>query len=666
MKQPAQDTYWWSFENEADVVVNKLMPQNDQPTMWSSNAMVTTWYRNTLIYYSNIIKSDGWDTGLNFKGRQGELIEMLVPMARSLTRQLIEIVTKQKLSYACLADKTAMNVVETARLGDSICKQVIREQKMDLKGEVSFEHQMLTGMCFTYVRWRTDRGEFWATGTDGLDYHTGDVAISSPTVWDVSFDPSIPDHDDWQWVQVREIANRWDLIAQHPELKDELLAIPSIKKSEGRFMTTSSLCPSDEDNIYVYAAYHKSTPALEGGRMVAYCSDTCIIFDGPNIYGRLPVYVSRPEVIPHSGYGYPFFSSLVPAQEMLDVGLSALATNNAAFAVQNVAVPRGSNLSMQQINGMNFFTYTPMQGPGGGKPEAIQLTESAPETYKFTDLLKQYLMELSKVNSALRGEPPPQVSSGTAIATLTATALETILSGAKSWREMIRQAMFGAIDCYKRFASVERDVQMGNGTQTSTKGFVGADLDAIRDITISETNPLMSTLAGRIDIADKVAAQGYVKNLKGYFAVLEGAPPEEMYKNELSEEDLVNRENEAMLAGEPVIVVNIDNHPYHMMMHAMLLNDPKIRLQPGLREVVLGHILEHYTNEQGIDPMFAAIIRTGAAPQGMMMPPPAGEEGGGGAPSGNNPSPSETAGIATSNVAEPADDKLGRTNEGAA
>lgn len=662
MSRKQHDTYWWN-EKDPKEVVKRLAPFNKQGKGGSSHPLASVWSRNMLIYFSNLIKPNQADTGLIYEGSQGETIDMLVPMARSLVRQLVQIITKQRLNFQCLAETTSQNVIETTRLGNAICKQVVRDQGLDLKYEMAVEHEFLTGMSFLYVRWRTDRGDFWGEDAGGKKHYKGDIEISAPTVWDVSFDYRIPNPDNWNWVQVREIENRWDLVAQHPTLKEEILKLPSIDRDDSSFTGGTDAGPGQEDLVYVWAAYHIKAPAVDiyqkggGGRYIAYASDTCVFYDGPNIYGELPCYASRAEPLPGLSLGYPFFCNLIQTQEMFDTCISAAATNSATFGIQNITAPRGANVTPSNLLGMTLLTYTPMQIQGGGKPEPLQLTKTAPETFKLMEYCLEYLREMSQVNSALRGEPPSQVSSGTAIATLTASALEAITAGAKSSRLMLRRAMRGSIRSYQRMASVERDVKFSSiGGQSYSKKFIGADLDGIQDIDLTEANPLMQTLSGRIEIGREVVSQGLVKNLKGYFAVLEGAPPQELYKNELSEEDLMNRENESLLSGEPVMTTNADDHPLHMSHHAMLLNDPKVRLNGARNAAIMQHILEHFEAAKGIDPMFAAMIRTGKMPE-MGMEPPGGAQGvGGGRPQQRagavgKPQPPE----AEEDVAEPAD-----------
>jgi hypothetical protein len=650
----SSDKYWWAEEDSKDVV--QQLQSVDLDSI-GNGAMSQAWSRNLMIYFSNIVKADNWDTSLNFAGSQGELVEMMVPMTRSLIRQLVSIVTKQKLAFSVLSETTAQGTLETARLGNALCKQIIAKQQLDIIYENMYEHSLLTGMGFFYTQWRTDRGEYFTTDKMGKDHFEGDLEISSPMVWDMKFDATIPDPKMWNWCEVRTIHNRWDLIAQFPEMAEQLKRITPITQGQNRFMAEVQSSPSDQDNIYIYAAYHKQTPAMPDGRMLVYASDECVLVDDKNYYGGLPIYVCRAEPIPGCSYGYPFISSLLPLQEMLDNTLSSIATNNSQFGVQNVTVSRGAGVTSSMINGMNFLSYTPT-ADGHGRPEPLQLTQSAPEAWKFIDVLKSLLLDQSMINSALRGDPPTGVTSGTAIATLTTTALESVASSSKAARDCLRRTMLGAFDVYRRFASVERDLTMSDtGNQVSTAKFKGQDLDGIKDIAIVENNPLTQTQNGRDAQADKLMSQGLIKDLKAYYAVQEGAPPSVLYEGELSEEDLVKRENEAMMNNEPVLVLNTDDHAYHIMMHAIPLKDPRVRFNGAMNKTILAHMLEHYKQAQEVDPNFAAMVATGKMPQ-MALPQGPMPGGSPGAPEG--PEGTDPSGKPAAKPANPAEDLLGR------
>jgi hypothetical protein len=78
------------------------------------------------------------------------------------------------------------------------------------------------------------------------------------------------------------------LIAQYPELEDELHKIPTIQDFHGINIYNSQQTIKD-DYIWCYELYHKPTPAMPAGRMVFYASEKAVFYDGQNEYGCIPV-----------------------------------------------------------------------------------------------------------------------------------------------------------------------------------------------------------------------------------------------------------------------------------------------------------------------------------------------------------------------------------------
>jgi hypothetical protein len=652
-------TEYWFADPDSRKVVQSLAEGNASGT-WSTHPIIQAWVRNQVAYYSAVLEPSAWDTSLSYMGDQGELVKMVVPLARSFVRQLVSIITKQKLNFAALAQRGNENdIVKVTKLANALAAQIVNSEDVDEKFEFVAEQTFVVGAGFMMATWRTDKGRPFAVDDSGRLIFDGEADIQTPTVWDVLYDYSVQKWEDLDWVQVRTVKNRYSLIAQFPDMAQQIAALPSIRDWRGAFRADYRYLTKD-DLVYTYEVYHKPTPALPQGRMVFYSDDRTVYFDGENAYKCIPVEIAKPEVVSGTGFGYPLISNILPAQEIIDTLWSSIATNQSTFATQNVAVPRGANVSVQDILGMNFFSFTPMPGvQGGGMPVALNLTQTPAEVFKSLDLLSGVMRELTNINSALRGDPPAQVSSGTAIATLTSTAIEAINSSAKATRKCVRKTMMHAINAYRQFAKVPHLVTMaGRNNETFDRKFIGTDLDPIQQIELTETNPLMQTLSGRLEIADKLLQNGMVKDVKAYFAVLEGSPPKEMWEVEGTEEDLVRRENEALLAGEPVMVMNVDDHPYHIMMHKTLLADPKIRFDGEKVKPILDHMLAHYEESKHIDPMFAAMAQTGKMPEGGAPPPPS-----------NNPQdlpelpppPGEALDEMAANPAQPASDLLGRS-----
>jgi hypothetical protein len=653
--------------SDPETTVGHLDEYHGSWTVWGSNPIIQAWLRNSIAYYNHILEPYSWESSLVFQGEQGELVKLLMPQARTMLRQLVTLISKNKLSFRGIAQASGSEVMNTIRLANSLSEQIVDNQDLDIKSEHLVELALVYGISFIKSTWRTDKGEIFTADTkkNTLQYK-GDVDISIHDVWNVFFDYSIETWSDQQWCEVRTIKNRWDLIKQFPKLETPLRQLASVRDWRGPHYTEFRSI-SEDDLIYVYEVYHKSTPALPNGRMLFYSDTDTIYYDGDNEYGELPVHELKPAPVFGMGFGSPQYSELLPAQEMFDNTVSAIATNQSAFGVQSITVPRGSGISSQEIGGMNFISFTPQNVQGGGRPEPLQLTKSPPEAFNFMEFLKSNMMELSNLNAAIRGSPPPGVTSGTAIATLTTNALEFMSSTSKAYARAMEKTMESSVNAYRRFAKVPRMIFMAGKNDTIVpKEFVGSDLDPIKKIQMNLSNPLMQTIAGRSDLAEKLVKSGLIQNVQDYITVLEGGTLQKLYETEASENDLIDSENESLLEGQDVIVLSTDDHPAHIRKHAGLLNDASIRRDGTAIELILNHIMEHRNQAQQVDPMLQAMVRTGKLPEGGMQPQPPPTPGGGGGMPPPEEAPIEPGFTPTldempaSGAAEPTEDLLGR------
>lgn len=632
---------YWAASGDPKELVSRLMQYHDHWDMSGTHPVVTAWIRNTVAYYSNILDATSWDSALSFSGEQGELVKMVVPQARSLIEQLVTLVTKSKLSYSAVAETQGRDVIKVTRLADSLANQVVEEQSLDTENYYLMEIAAVMGGAFTHTTWRTDKGRFAAVdNVDGFErlLYDGDLDIQIKNPYEVYYDYSVSKWQDIGWAEVRSKRNRYDLIAQFPHLEDEILAIPSIKDVK-TIQSHYQRMVNEDDLIYVYEFYAKPSPALPEGRMMFYGSHDAVFYDGINRYKSIPIEPLMPKRINNTMLGYPMLSDLLPAQEMLDHSFSAIATNQSAHAVQNVTIPKGASITVDDVAGMNWITYTPQNVPGGGKPEPLNLVKSAPETFKFIDVLKAHMEEVSQINSALRGQPPTGVTSGVAIATLHASALEFITGAFKAYKGCMEKTMMHAINAYRRFAKTPHIVRMSGKQHTSfIQEFIGDELDPIKAVKLPITSPLMQTIAGRVDIAEKVVQSGLVTNVQDYISIIEGSPLNQLWETELSENDRIQEENEMMAQGQKPMILFVDDHAAHIRKHAVLLNDRANREDGENTEVILNHIMEHVEHSKQQDPYLTAMVRTGKQP-----PPPGAQPGPGGqqAPTDLPPPPGE-------------------------
>ena len=622
---------------EAEDLAEELIGMNNRYYGASFNPIWQMWQRNTYAYYSTILDSESWFSALQFVGEQGELVKMSVPQARSLLRQLLTLITKQKLAFNGLAKVEKADVTENMRIANAISEQVVEQASLDLKCEAFVEDGLVLGTGFIKTTWRTDWGEPGATEGDTGVIYKGDIEVTTPHIMDMLYNFQIQNWDDLDWVQCRVKRNKWSLIAQHEDLRDQILKLAPVS---AEMRSKNYMGFDDKDSVYVYEVYHKPTPALPKGRMLVYCDSKTILYDDKNPYGCIPIEQFKPEPIKGLGFGYPMLSNLLPSQEMYDHEMSCVATNHSALGVQNVTVARGADINVQEISGMNFMYYTPQDIPGGGEPKGLSLLQDSPGSFKFAEMLLSNMQQMSNINAAVRGEIP-QSSSGVAIATLTTNALEFLTSYSKNMVRCLEKTMYHAINNYRTFATTERLVKLtGKNYQSFSKKWVSSDLEPIIGMKMQQVNPLMQSMAGRVDIADKAIERNLVTNLQEYVSILDGEPVSKLYQPQASQNDLIATENDTLQDGQQVLTLATDNHPRHIMMHTTLLNDPIIRMDGNKTQKILAHILEHLDLAKNTDPMLMAMAQTGQMPQMPEGMPPGGEAPPGMAPDAGPGAPS--------------------------
>lgn len=647
--------YWMKMD--AMTLADRLENYKTKFFSTSMNPIWQTWNKNSIAYFSNVLDSQSWTSALNFKGEQGELVEMKVPEARALIRNLITLITKQRLAFASIAMIKDRDVVEEMRIANALLEQVVDEQTLDMKQERLVELGLVLGISYLATTWRTDKGEAYAVDENGGILYKGALEMSVFHLSDVIYDFTIEEWEDLPWLMLRRKRNRWDLIEQHKALEEPIIALESVNDQ----VTSRDYFGMDEnDLVYVYELYHRPTPALPNGRMMMFSDRNSVYFDGINAYGTIPVETFKPEGIFGMSFGYPALSSLLPLQEMFDHEYSAVATNHSAFAVQNITAARGSEIQVEELLGMNLISYTPTQTPGGGKPEALQLTADSPNSFKFMDQLGKEMGRLANVNEAVRGELGANAS-GVAIATLTTNALEFLNSYTKALSICFEKSMMHAINAYKKFCKLPEMVKIvGKNNQTIAKEFVGNQLEPIESIKIQSVNPLMQTISGRLELASKLAQEGMIKSTQEYVAVLDGQPLSRMFESDLKQSDLKEQENQDFLEGKQVFPLATDDHAGHIQKHSDLLNDTNVRRNSDMIDAIMNHIEQHLSLFKQTDPMLMAMVNTGKPPEQTGVPQNAENAGGGAPPQGGPDQVAQSIAMPTNESASPAQDILNR------
>jgi len=626
------------------------------------SAVIATYWRNHSAYYSAIINPDGWTTSLGFTGSQGELVKVTLPVARTLTTQFVTLITRQRLNFEVLTNSTDAIPMQTARIGKALCEDIKAKHNLDEKIAAAAEKTAVLGACFISSTWRSDAGYIYAKTPEGNPMYSGDDQIEVHDMLDVVYDWSCEDINNLDWITIKRKRNRYDLMSQYEELADEIASLPSVKDSRQGLTNYGVLSEFDNDDmIYVYEFYHRKTPAVPEGRMVAYGSVGTIFYDDVNPYECIPVFPLIFEKINNTSLGYPMFSNLLPAQEMLDHSASVQASNQSAFGVQSLLVPRGSDISTEALSsGLNAIYYSEQQAEGGGIPKPLEMPTTPPEVGNFMRDMNTYLGNISMINDTLRGQPPANVSSGAMAATLSANAMEFLTSAQKSITLLIEKVVNQAIKNFKLFSSMEQLVDIvGIGNITYAKQFKDSDIKSLNKIKVSTMSPMLSSSSGRIQVADSLLQNGLLKNPEMYFQILEGQDVSVLYKDSITEQTAIQAETDAILDGDKVQPLIFDNHPKFIKSYQALLYNPYVRTNGRLVQTVIALMQERMNMEMTImtNPMLAqmvSVLRGEPAQNINQMQPSQGSGNGAGIPTPPGTEKEDPKGGKLSKPAQPA------------
>jgi hypothetical protein len=565
-------------------------------------------------YYTDV----GTGHQITFGGTEGEITNLPVNHLRNIAQHILVMTTSQRPSMQARAVNSDYKSLTQTILANGLLDYYMREKRLEVKIKNAVEQAIVLGSGFIKMAWNSTSGEIYDFNEDTqTPIYEGDVEFVNLSAFDVIVDNSKEYADDMDWVCTRSWKNRFDLSAKYPELADEIISMPT--KSETYRFRFSGVGNNVTDDIAVYELYHKRTECLPDGRYMLFLADNVILYDGPLPYRTLPVYRVSPGDIIGTPYGYASVFDLIPLQEGINSLYSTVMSNQSAFGVQNIIVPRGSDISIGQLAGSLNVIECNMQA---GKPEALNLTSTPPEVFKFIDIIQAQMETLSGVNSVVRGNPEASLKSGNALALVQSMALQFMSGLQGSYVEFVENIGTGLLMMLRDFAAVPRIAAIaGKSNQTYMKEFKGDDLQNINRVIVDIGNPLSRSTAGRVQMAEQLLQMGAIKTPNQYFTVINTGQLDTMIEGEQSQLLCIRGENEGMLDGQPATAIITDQHKEHIIEHSNILSDPTLRQDPQLLQMVLAHIQQHIQLLHTTDPNLLAMLGQQSLSQPPVPPP---------------------------------------------
>lgn len=553
------------------------------------------------MYHGATNNDVGFGHKISFTGEQGELVNLPVNHFRNLAQHMYVMITSNRPVMEARPMNTDYKSLAQTQIANAILDYYMREKHLEDALKKATELSIVLGAGFIKMEWNATAGEAWDIDEEtGQFNYEGELEFSTLTPFDVVVDGTKENWDN-DWIMVRSFQNRYNLMAKYPELANKIAGIPS--KSDSSVYRLGVWSNDETDDIPVYEFYHKQTEALPEGRYLLFLDSDVVLLDTVLPYRTIPIFRIAPADILGTPYGYSPMFDVFPIQEGINSLYSSIMTNQNAFAVQNLFVPRGADINVNSLEGaMNIIE-------GNAKPEALQLTETPAEVFKFLEMLIQSAETISGVNSVARGNPEASLKSGSALALVQSMAIQFISGLQQSYVKLIEDAGTSLVNILKDYAKTPKVIALvGKNNRPLLKEFTGDSIKDINRVVVDVGNPLARTVAGRVQMAEQLLQMKLLKNPQQYFQVLNTGRLDLAYEGEAAELLLIKQENEKMLEGELPLTTPLDQHRLHISEHKSVLADPDLRQNAELVKNVLVHIQEHINALRNTDPDLLMLI----------------------------------------------------------
>lgn len=558
-------------------------------------------------------------------GEDGEKLGMRSNQLRSLVRHVYNMATAERPAVKPMAANGTAKALAQIPTARRVLDYYHKTKHLELHLRGAVLRALLYGKGYLWQMWDPTAGRMVEAKppADGLPPGDGVMPSAgpkpegdliyracSPKDMVCDLDRDAHDHD---WYIARRKRNRYDQAAIFAPTDETLRALILSNKQDcvpasAESLINSSLTMSTEegDVVYEYHFMHRRTPALEMGRYCILLGDGTILFDGPLPYDGLTVDEIVPEEFIDCGsLGYASAWDLLGMQQAYDGLLSVCITNLDAFGFNDVLIPDGVELGVEEIrDGLNVIRY-----PAGehNKPSVLEKFSIKEEAFKLRDWLKADMQLSSGVNGVARGEPEASLKSGTALALIQAQAVHFQSPVMAAYAQLVEASSTTTLKILRAYADMPRIASIaGANDPDGLAAFTGSDISDIERVVCEQVNPVFKTLAGKFDIANNLLERGLLKDIGQYYQVLETGRLETATDGKRQENLYWESVKEALMKGPSVIpaksVDPMTGQPYETVDGVRFA----ITDHPVLALMAAKHVMDSIENRKNEQVMLAA------------------------------------------------------------
>lgn len=620
-KTDAEDFY---FANAPlDEIGDCLMQRTEAYYIFLNNTGLMNLWRRSFAFFYNSARVGG---RINPVGRKMEMQSISMDDYPNLLRNVLTLTTAQMPAMQTLCSNGDERTLDQNKISQQVLDHENRAHRVPDFLKQCAEDSLWCGEGFIYKGWNPNLGEEVAadmnldTMAPELDengqqkaLHVGDWDFENLTSLDIIRDCDSLSYEALQWVIVRRFRNKWDLIAEFPQFRDEILragwALTDRRNSKFGYAAVNH-----RDLVPVFEFFHDKTMAVPQGRQTLFLNSDVVLFDGPLAYKRRPVYRCAYAELRNNPFGWTVGFSLLPLAEANNRLTSTLLTNVATFGVTRVLNPRGANISLQALSeNLAIIDYTPT-GPTGGKPEVLDM--SNPITKETGDLLKfinQKMETYVSIDASMRGQVKDQEMSGAAMAMQASISLQFHAGFQQSFVKLLEDVGTGMVQDLQAFASAPRQALIvGKENQGYLQSYDKKTFDGIDRVVVAAANPMLNTTAGKMNLADQLLQNGMLPQgevgAMRYIQVMNQGKLEPETQALTSLYAHIQSDKESLLAGKLPLIQLTDNHPIMMQEINVLNNNPIIRQDPNIGNLVRQYITGHFQQWLQMPPLLAAAL----------------------------------------------------------
>jgi len=610
--------------------------QSPQDTVSEAEQRITTYYRHlnasnrlelwqeTYTHYHRNVKGYGLISG----GTNNEFTLLFVNHFRNFLQHLMNLTSSQRPAFEPRAVNTDSKSQIQVKLAKSLLDYYLKVKRLDSHLVEAVEYGLLFGEAYLAAEWDATVGTVTAINPDTNQPEvTGEIEYGVYSPLDVIRDIYSQSSKQCQWYIIRKFKNKFDLAAKYPELKDRIISAAYNLSPTTRIFAVDGYSQSSTDLVPVYTLYHDRTPAMPDGRMMEFIDSDVVLLDGPLPYPKLPLYKFSGADQKGTSFGYSVMFDMIPIQEAVDSLYSTIMTNQEAFGVTNIAVARGSGISVSDVGGgMRFIEYDSKLGTHG-IPQPLNLTSTPPEIFNFLGMLEHVMETISGINSVARGNPEASLKSGAALALIQQQAVQFSQGLVRSYVQLVEDVGQATVDMLKSFATTPRQIEIvGRTNRSYMRDFTSQDIQLVNRVMVDIGSALQNTTAGKVELATNLLQSGLIKTPEQYLQVVNTGNLDVLTEGQTSQLINIHAENEELLNGNKVAVMILDDHKEHIMCHYSLVADPATRADAQLVQVVTDHIMEHYKylSDPSISGLLTTMGQQPAPPMQAAPPTPSG------------------------------------------